>query len=158
MKQPKGMLNRKGALLICLQKVMEKHDKHYCWPSHVTLLDHLKRYHGVEISESTLCRDLKELEESGEIDRKRRIKKSRVTGKLLFASTLYWIRTAGRRILENFKALGRNLIDVHIRLSNPTDHFFKPLRKDLNGGPEMLNFEKLIREISQKVSLDPVSD
>jgi len=82
------MESRGEAILSTLFGVSLKHEKKYCYPSQGKIEQLLSIYHDIDISNRTLNRDLRILEDEGYISRLRRTKK--VEGKKrTFTSTLY---------------------------------------------------------------------
>jgi len=82
------MTSRCEAEVISLLSVARKHQKKYCWVSQKRIEELLDKYHGMGISNRTLNRDLRWLEDNGYISRLRRIRVG-PDGKLVFCSTLY---------------------------------------------------------------------
>jgi hypothetical protein len=72
----------------CLFGVSVKYGKRYCYPSQRRIGELLLDYHGVDISNRTLNRDLRLLVDGGYIKRVRRTKRVIGCGKQ-FSSTLY---------------------------------------------------------------------
>jgi len=103
------MTARQEALLISLLSVAKKHKKFYCFVSQKRLEELLKDFHRMAISNRTLNRDLRWLEDNRFISRLRRIRKG-VDGKPLFTSTLYkftgklfnWLNSIGNRVKRLF--------------------------------------------------------
>jgi len=78
-------------------------NKKYCYPSQNSLLDLLKRHHGIEISRRSLNYHLRFLEDNGFIHRVRRIPKK--TGEAwLFKSTMYWLKKKAYGMLSKVAA------------------------------------------------------
>jgi len=78
-------------------------NKNYCYPSQQSLLDLLKRHHGIEISRRTLNYHLRFLEDNNFIQRVRRIPKK--TGESwLFKSTMYWLKKKAFGMLSKVAA------------------------------------------------------
>jgi hypothetical protein len=97
------MESRGEAILSCLFGVSLKYGKKYCYPSQGTIQRLLFDYHGVDISNRTLNRDLLVLVNENYLGRVRRTK--RVSGgKKQFTSTLYkfkvkayiWLNSVGK--------------------------------------------------------------
>jgi len=82
-------LERQARILCVLKWHCDHHGKKFCFPSQDTILKHLKRWYGLEMSKSCLNADLRLLEARGHIRRKRRL----TWGK--FTSTLYSIPKLG---------------------------------------------------------------
>jgi len=78
--------------------VGKKHGKKYCFPSQETLLRLLRKFYGIERSRRTLNRWLTDIESSGYIRRKRRIRRDPRIG-IVFQSTLYRITKKGYLLL-----------------------------------------------------------
>lgn len=74
-----------------LDGVQKKYKKGYCYPSHDTILNLLKKFHQDTISLRTLCRRLAWLEDNGYIKRVRRIRLL-PTGILSVQSTIYMLK------------------------------------------------------------------
>jgi hypothetical protein len=122
------MESRNEAILSCLFGVCLKHGKKYCYPSQGKLQGLLSEYHGFEISNRTLNRDLLSLVEDRFIKRVRRTRMIKGCGKR-FTSTLYkfqvkaykWLYAVGKwanavfssfRLpkMANYKSIRRNEI------------------------------------------------
>jgi len=122
------MTSRQEAIMSSLFGVCLKHGKKYCYPSQGKLQQLLSEYHGFEISNRTLNRDLLELVEDRFIRRFRRTRKISGCGKR-FTSTLYkfrvkaykWLYAVGKwanavfssfRLpkMADYKSIGRNEI------------------------------------------------
>lgn len=103
------MKERREAVVISLLCVAKAHQKKYCWVSQKRILELLKKYHGLGISNRTLNRDLRWLEDEGFISRLRRIRVD-AQGRLVFCSTLYkfkgklfnWLYAMGNRVKRLF--------------------------------------------------------
>lgn len=103
------MTARCESLLISLLSVAKKHKKMYCFISQKRLEELLAAYHGFEISNRTLNRDLRWLVDEGYLSRLRRIRVDNL-GKLVFCSTLYkftgklfnWLYSMGNRVKRLF--------------------------------------------------------
>ncbi len=85
------MESRGEAILSCLFGVSLKYGKKYCYPSQAKLEQLLEMYHGFDISNRTLNRDLLDLVDQGYLTRLRRTKNVKGCGKQ-FTSTLYKFR------------------------------------------------------------------
>jgi DNA-binding transcriptional ArsR family regulator len=94
---------------MCLLGVAKKYKKFYCWVSQKRIEELLMKYHSFGISNRTLNRDLRWLEDEGYITRLRRIRVNK-EGKLVFCSTLYkftgklfnWVNSVGNRVKRLF--------------------------------------------------------
>jgi len=103
------MTSRCEAELVSLLSVAKAHQKKYCWVSQKRIQELLDKYHGMGISNRTLNRDLRWLEDNGFISRLRRIRVG-PDGKLIFCSTLYkftgklfnWLYFMGNRVKRFF--------------------------------------------------------
>jgi len=103
------MTNRCEAIAISLLSVAKKHQKKYCFVSQKRIQELLEKYHALVISNRTLNRDLRWLEDNGYISRLRRIRVD-PNGKLIFCSTLYkftgklfnWLVYMGNRVKRLF--------------------------------------------------------
>jgi len=82
------MESRHEAILSCLFGVSLKYGKKYCYPSQGKIQQLLFEYHGIDISNRTLNRDLSDLVNECYLKRIRRTKKD-PHGKKKFTSTLY---------------------------------------------------------------------
>jgi len=82
-------LERQARILCVLKWHCDFYGKNFCFPRQDTILKHLKRWYGLEMSKSCLNADLRLLEARGHIRRKRRLS----WGK--FTSTLYLITKLG---------------------------------------------------------------
>ena len=112
--------SRFEAIAVSLLSVAKKHGKKYCFVSQKRLEELLKQYHGFEISNRTLNRDLRWMEDNGYVSRLRRISSNK-EGKLVFRSTLYkftgklfnWLFSLGNRVKRLFS---------HFRLPKMADY------------------------------------
>jgi len=103
------MTARCEAIAISLLSVAKKHQKKYCFVSQKRIQELLEKYHSLGISNRTLNRDLRWLEDNGYISRLRRIRVG-PGGKLIFCSTLYkftgklfnWLVFMGNRVKRLF--------------------------------------------------------
>ena len=98
---------------ICvLNYLSHKNKKVYCYPSQEKILKLLKKYYGITIRRRQLNNVLAFLEKSKYIERKRRLKKTK-EGKLVFNTTLYWIKKRAysylAKIVGTIKRTGFNL-------------------------------------------------
>ena len=69
----------------------KQNGKNYCYPSQEKILKLLEKFYGVLIKRRQLNYVLAYLEKENFIERKRRLKKSK-DGKLVFNTTLYWLK------------------------------------------------------------------
>lgn len=120
------------AITVCLFKVSNKHNKHYCFPSQEKILELMKINKTLEISRATLNRYLRIMEDGKFILRKRRHHKDAKLG-MVFRSTLYFITIKGLYMLKNFgvnveNALKRILVKEENRKIKPKDQ--RPSRTD----------------------------
>lgn len=103
------MTARCEAVVMCLLGVAKKYHKFYCWVSQKRIEELLLQYQGMGISNRTLNRDLRWLEDRGFITRLRRIRVNR-EGKIVYCSTLYkftgklfnWLHSMGNRVKRLF--------------------------------------------------------
>jgi len=103
------MTSRCESEVMCLLGVAKKYKKFYCWVSQKRIEELLMKYHSFGISNRTLNRDLRWLEDEGYITRLRRIRVNK-EGKLVFCSTLYkftgklfnWVNSVGNRVKRLF--------------------------------------------------------
>jgi hypothetical protein len=103
------MESRCVAVAESLLGVAYKYKKFYCWVSQKRLEELVEKYHKVELSNRTLNRDLRWLEDNGYISRLRRLRVDK-QGKLVFCSTLYkftaklfnWLNRMGNRVKRLF--------------------------------------------------------
>ena len=90
-----------------LQSIADKYKRKYCYPSQKTLLRILNGKYNLNISLRTLNRVLKELSDSGLIQRIRRHRKDRILG-YVFKSTCYYVQAASHKfrfLKERLKSL-----------------------------------------------------
>ena len=114
------MTSRCEAVVMSLLGVAKKYKKFYCWVSQKRLEELIEKYHAIALSNRTLNRDLRWLEDNGYISRLRRIRVDK-QGKLLFCSTLYkftgklfnWLYRMGNRVKRLFS---------HFRLPKLADY------------------------------------
>lgn len=83
-----NLKSRPMVVLEALLGIAKKHNKKYCWVSQEKLLELAGKFGGIWMSNRTLNRDLRFLENEGWIERVRRLHRS-PEGKLVFACTLY---------------------------------------------------------------------
>jgi len=103
------MTSRCEAVVISLLSVAKKHGKKYCWVSQNRLEELVIKYHKMAMSNRTLNRDLRWLEDNGYISRLRRIRVD-PAGRMVFCSTLYkfkgklfnWLYSVGNRVKRLF--------------------------------------------------------
>lgn len=103
------MTSRCEAVAITLLSVAKKHGKKYCWVSQKRIEELVEKFHKMGMSNRTLNRDLRWLEDNGYISRLRRIRVG-AGGKLVFCSTLYkftgklfnWLYKIGNRVKRFF--------------------------------------------------------
>ena len=114
------MTARCEAAVMSLLGVARKYNKFYCWVSQKRLEELIEKYHCIGLSNRTLNRDLRWLEDNGYISRLRRIRVNK-EGKLVFCSTLYkftgklfnWLHSMGNRVKRLFS---------HFRLPRLADY------------------------------------
>ena len=114
------MTSRCEAEVMSLLGIAKKYHKFYCWVSQKRIEELLEKYHQFGISNRTLNRDLRWLEDNGYISRLRRIRVNK-EGKLVFCSTLYkftgklfnWLNSMGNRVKRLFS---------HFRLPRLADY------------------------------------
>jgi hypothetical protein len=142
------MESRQEAILSCLFGVSMRYGKKYCYPSQGKLAALLSEYHGFDISNRTLNRDLLSLVNDRFIVRVRRTRRIQGCGKR-FTSTLYkfrvkaykWVYALGKwgnavfssfRLpkMADYKAIRGNEISLKASASrgNPVEYV-------LDGGP-----------------------
>lgn len=114
------MESRREAILSCLFGVSLRYGKKYCYPSQGKLEQLLSEYHGFDISNRTLNRDLLQLVEERFIVRVRRTRNIGGCGKR-FTSTLYKFRVKAYKWLY---ALGKwaNSVFSSFRLPKMADY------------------------------------
>jgi hypothetical protein len=147
------MTSRCEAVAITLLSVAKKHEKKYCWVSQKRIQELVERYHKMVMSNRTLNRDLRWLEDNGYISRLRRIRLG-AGGKLVFCSTLYkftgklfnWLYKIGNRVKRFF---------TFFRLPKMADH--QLTQKQVSSLATASSVEKvLIKERNGSVSqFDP---
>jgi len=98
----------KRSLLLSLSHLMLRNGKRYCYPSQEKLCVILHKYYGSDLGRRALNYHLAYLVDSGYIRRTRRIRRD-VSGKLLFASTLYFFRKRGYSLLAKIANTGKKL-------------------------------------------------
>lgn len=114
------MTSRCEAVVMSLLGIAKKYQKFYCFVSQKHIEELILKYHAIGISNRTLNRDLRWLEDNGYISRLRRIRVGS-GGKLVFCSTLYkftgklfnWLYHMGNRVKRLFS---------HFRLPKLADH------------------------------------
>ena len=116
----------KIAILETIAALQRKYGKSYCFPTQCRLLQLLKVHHKIDLSRRGLNYALRDLQDAGLIDRKRRIRKG--SAGLIFNSTLYFFKEAGYKFLNRIKRFGE-LIDSVFRGNK--------LRRDLAAAPRM---------------------
>ena len=103
------MTSRCEAVCLTLLCVAKAHQKKYCWASQKKIQQLVDQYHKIGMSNRTLNRDLRWLEDNGYISRTRRIRVD-PQGHLVFCSTLYkftgklfnWLYRIGNRVKRLF--------------------------------------------------------
>lgn len=96
---------RAGAILNSLMYLANCHGKRgYAFPAQKTILDKMRRWYGVNISRSTLNRDLQHMEDNGLLKRTRR-HKARARGGIEFNSTMYTFTRRGFRWLKAMRTI-----------------------------------------------------
>jgi hypothetical protein len=103
-----------------------KYGKKYCYPSQIKLSQLLSEYHGFDISNRTLNRDLVSLVNERFVTRLRRTRKIRGCGKR-FTSTLYKFRVKAYRWLFAL-AKWANGVSSSFRLPKMAD--YKSMRRN----------------------------
>ena len=83
-----NLRSRPLVVLQALLGIAKKHNRKYCWVSQKKLEELVGEFGGIWMSNRTLNRDLRFLEDDGWIERIRRLHRS-PEGKLVFACTLY---------------------------------------------------------------------
>jgi len=112
----------KNSIILTLAHLMLKQGKRYCFPSQEKLCEILGKYYDNPIKRRGLNYHLRHLEDKKYITRKRRIKRG-PDGKLLFASTLYFLTKRGYKFLAKLINLTKKLKDFF--LSSSTDRKYK---------------------------------
>jgi hypothetical protein len=82
---------RSGAVLVSIAACGKKHGKRYSFPTELKLRDLLRRFHGFDVSERTVRREIKFLKEARWFDVVRRTRRDK-SGKRVFTSNLYKFR------------------------------------------------------------------
>lgn len=108
------MVGRCGAVIIAIAKVSKKHKKFYGFPTQKKLQGLVNEYHGFDVSERTIRRDVKELKDDRFLDVTRRTRKD-VGEKRVFTSNLYklkkkafiWLDSLGKLSDDLFKHFHR---------------------------------------------------
>lgn len=98
----------KRSLLLSLSHLMLRNGKRYCYPSQEKLCDILHLYYDASLRRRALNYHLRHLVDSGYIRRTRRITRDS-SGKMLFASTLYFFRKRGYSLLARIANTGKKL-------------------------------------------------
>ena len=80
-----------ASVIQTMHKLESMHYKNYCYPSQKKILKLLEKYYNIDIKRRQLNYVLAYLEREEFIDRKRRLKKSK-EGKIVFNTTLYWLK------------------------------------------------------------------
>jgi hypothetical protein len=134
------MTSRGESILVTLLSVAKKHQKKYCFVSQRRIQELLEKYHSLGISNRTLNRDLRWLEDNKFISRVRRIRVG-PGGKLIFCSTLYkfeakvfnWLYSMGNRVMRFF---------AFFRLPKWADHQLS--QKRVSSGGDASSVQKLL--------------
>lgn len=92
-------VNKALPLLVLFHGLSSYHQKKYCYPSQLKIMELLQSRQGLKISIATLNRYLKAVEEAGFIRRIRRIRRDPRKG-TVFQSTIYQIKYAGYMLLS----------------------------------------------------------
>lgn len=113
------MTARQGAIVTTIMKIGKKHGKKYSFPAQKKILELIGSYHGYEISERTLRRDLRDLEENRFIETLHR--KMVVPGHgRIFTSNLYKLKRKVFMWLRSMEVLAKDLFS----------HFHRPIMAD----------------------------
>jgi len=111
---------------------MLKQGKRYCFPSQAKLCEILGKYYGNPIHRRALNYHLRHLEDREYIKRKRRIKRDQ-NGKMIFASTLYFLTKRGYRFLARLANLSKKLKGFFLSTGTDRKHkLSKKVREELN--------------------------
>lgn len=104
---------RPGAVLISLGMVGKKHGKRYAFPTQKKLVELVNEFHGFDVSERTLRREVKFLKDERWFDVVRRTRRDKC-GKMVFTSNLYKFRKKFFIWLESLEKVGKVLFS-HFR-------------------------------------------
>lgn len=106
--------SRPLVLVNALLGIAKKHNKKYCWVTQERLRELVGEYGGIWMSNRTLNRDLRFLEDGGWIERIRRHHKG-TNGKILFACTLYKFKA---KVFNMLFSIGNSVkrLFLHYRL------------------------------------------
>lgn len=91
-----------------IYQISKKYNKHYCFPSQITLQKILLKQYGIKRSISTINRWLRIVEDLGYIKRVRRIRKYS-DGGYKFSTTLYFLKIKG---LKKLKSLSYDVLQA----------------------------------------------
>jgi len=122
----------KNSIILSLSHLMLKQGKRYCFPSQAKLCEILGKYYGNPIRRRALNYHLRHLEDRDYIKRKRRIKRDQ-NGKMIFASTLYFLTKRGYRFLARLANLSKKLKGFFLSTGTDRKHkLSKKVREELN--------------------------
>ncbi len=120
------MESRREAILSSLFGVCVKHGKKYCYPSQAKIEQLLSEYHGFDISNRTLNRDLLSLEKDRFFERVQRTRRIQGCGKR-FTSTLYKFRVKAYKWLAGLAKWASGVFSL-FRLPKMAD--YKSMRRN----------------------------
>jgi len=110
-------------ILDMLARICARHEKLYCYPSHLTLVELIHKFSGRSMSTRTLCRHLGALERDGWLCRQPRHRQG-PTGELELHSTLYMLT---RRAVKFCRSLGTKLWTFSLPAAKALIHNALPL-------------------------------
>jgi hypothetical protein len=123
------MTEQQEALAKTFVGIAKTHNKFYCYASRETLCLLLRKYHGINVSQRTMSRRIKELHDQGYIVRVQR-NWSEEGGTKRFKCNLYFLK---KKLLLWVKMLGEYARKVfsHFRVPILAHYSSKPIRRDL---------------------------
>ena len=122
----------KNSIILSLSHLMLKQGKRYCFPSQAKLCEILTKYYHNPIHRRALNYHLRHLEDRGYISRKRRIKRG-PDGKMIFASTLYFLTKRGYKFLARLANLSKKLKGFFLSSGTDRKHkLSKAIREEMN--------------------------
>lgn len=131
--------SRRNCILSCLFGVGMKYGKLYSYPAQLTILDLMKRFHGIVISLRTLNRDLGRLVKDGFIDRMRRLTRKGINAGR-FTSTLYTLRKKAFKYVCAMKKWADRVLSAYRlpRMANNKSQRENEILKQLTPNVEIL--------------------
>lgn len=148
-----GLMSRYEAIIRALLGIAKKHGRKYCWVSQERLVELVGEFGGVWMSNRTLNRDLRFLEDDGWIQRIRRHRMG-ADGKIVFACTLYKFKA---KVFNTLFSIGNQVKRLFSHFRMPAWGEYQLSQKQVSPGAAASSVEMLlIKERDGTVSrVDP---